>query len=211
MPRSLAEIVATADALASRFERHEPETSALREAAALREVGRSAAARAAADAAVLDAVVAAREDGHSWAAIGAMLGTSGEAARQRYAAAADDVRERIADTSIQHDAKAVSELRPIRWKVHHTTRGGAMAGERTGRKAASNAGRAVAKKAGSKTSKSAAGSALSQRKSSGTTGKSAASAAGKTLGAKKATKAAKSAAGSALTQKPSKKSSGSKK
>ena len=31
-----------------------------------------------------DAVSVARAEGHSWAAIAAMLGTSGEAARQRY-------------------------------------------------------------------------------------------------------------------------------
>jgi hypothetical protein len=31
-----------------------------------------------------DAVAVARAEGHSWATIGAMLGTTGEAARQRY-------------------------------------------------------------------------------------------------------------------------------
>jgi hypothetical protein len=31
-----------------------------------------------------DAVVRARHNGHSWAPIGAMVGTAGEAARQRY-------------------------------------------------------------------------------------------------------------------------------
>lgn len=86
-----------------------------------------------------------------------------------------------------------------------------MANERTGRKAASNAGRTLGGSKGAKASKSAAGSALSQRKSSGVTGKKVASSAGKTLGSKKATKAARSAAGSALTQKPSKKGSSRKK
>jgi hypothetical protein len=33
---------------------------------------------------ISEAVAVARAEGHSWAAIGAMLGTSGEAARQRY-------------------------------------------------------------------------------------------------------------------------------
>lgn len=37
-----------------------------------------------AEARLADAVSFARADGHSWAIIGAMLGTSGEAARQRY-------------------------------------------------------------------------------------------------------------------------------
>ncbi len=87
MPRSLTEIIANANDLADRFERHDPDLGAVTDASALREVARSAARRAAADAAVLDAVTAARAEGHSWAAIGAMLGTSGEAARQRYASA----------------------------------------------------------------------------------------------------------------------------
>jgi hypothetical protein len=41
-------------------------------------------ARADAERVLLDAVVRARHEGHSWASIGAMVGTSGEAARQRY-------------------------------------------------------------------------------------------------------------------------------
>lgn len=53
------EILDHADELAARFEQTEPHD-------------------------LRDAVVQARADGHSWAAIGAMVGTSGEAARQRY-------------------------------------------------------------------------------------------------------------------------------
>lgn len=88
IPRSLADIVASADSLATRFERHEPNPAEVRDAAALRRVchAAAAAAPAGADSAVLDAVASARADRHSWAAIGAMLGTSGEAARQRYVA-----------------------------------------------------------------------------------------------------------------------------
>ena len=40
--------------------------------------------RAQAERDVSEAVAVARAERHSWAAIGAMLGTSGEAARQRY-------------------------------------------------------------------------------------------------------------------------------
>jgi len=47
-------------------------------------VRRAAYARAQAEAELADTVSAARAQGHSWAAVGAMLGTSGEAARQRY-------------------------------------------------------------------------------------------------------------------------------
>ena len=41
-------------------------------------------ARSEAEQSIRDAVAAVRSDGQSWAAIGTMLGTSGEAARQRY-------------------------------------------------------------------------------------------------------------------------------
>lgn len=80
-----------------------------------------------------------------------------------------------------------------------------MASDRTSKKPAANAGRTLGAKKASESAKSAAGSALSQTKSSGVTGKKAGSSAGTALGAKKSTKAAKSAAGSALTQKPAKK------
>lgn len=83
-------------------------------------------------------------------------------------------------------------------------RGAKAASERTGKRAASNAGKTVGASKGARAAKSAAGSALSQRKSSGVTGKKAASSDSKTLRATKGTKAAKSAAGSALTQRPSK-------
>jgi hypothetical protein len=84
MPRTTQEIVSRADKLAKRFEDHEPNSENISDAAALRRVRRAFLRRAATEQAVVDAVHAARDDGHSWAAIGAMLGTSGEAARQRY-------------------------------------------------------------------------------------------------------------------------------
>ena len=84
MPRSAQEILDRADALAARFERHEPDGHEVRDAGALRLVREAFQRRADAERRLTDAVVAARSDGHSWAAIGAMVGTSGEAARQRY-------------------------------------------------------------------------------------------------------------------------------
>ncbi len=51
---------------------------------------RSAAVRRAeAEGALRDAGVHAREQHHSWQVVGALLGTSGEAARQRYRPTAD--------------------------------------------------------------------------------------------------------------------------
>jgi hypothetical protein len=88
MPRSLEQILAQADELADRFELHEPGESEVRDAAALRAVRADAIKRARAEADIAGAVARARGEGHSWQAIGAMLGTSGEAARQRYGQAA---------------------------------------------------------------------------------------------------------------------------
>ena len=82
MPRSLKEILDQADELATRFEDHNPTN--MKDAAALRDLRAAFRKRAEGDARLAAAVSAARADGHSWAAIGAMIGTSGEAARQRY-------------------------------------------------------------------------------------------------------------------------------
>lgn len=82
MPRTAQEILDHADELAARFEAHEPGN--VHDAAELRRVREAFLARADAERTLGDAVVHARHYGHSWAAIGAMVGTSGEAARQRY-------------------------------------------------------------------------------------------------------------------------------
>jgi len=84
MPRTVKEILDHADELAARFEGAEPEASDIKDAASLRELRLAVQARAEAERHLADAVSIARGEGHSWAAIGAMVGTSGEAARQRY-------------------------------------------------------------------------------------------------------------------------------
>ena len=84
MPRTAEEIINQAEDLAARFEDHEPDHGDIRDASALRELRQAFLARAEAEQRVTDAVRRARADGHSWASIGAMVGTSGEAARQRY-------------------------------------------------------------------------------------------------------------------------------
>jgi hypothetical protein len=84
MPRSAEEIMAHADELADQFEDYDPAAGTGKDARALWDVA-AAFRRAAVSARDLAAAVSvARAEGHSWAAIGAMLGTSGEAARQRY-------------------------------------------------------------------------------------------------------------------------------
>ncbi|QQS26090.1 MAG: hypothetical protein IPM43_07010 [Actinomycetota bacterium] len=84
MPRSIQEILDHADELAKRFEDYEPADSdeLTVETVLLR---RAVLARARSERDVIDAVTAARGAGLSWAAIGAILGTSAQAAQQRYA------------------------------------------------------------------------------------------------------------------------------
>lgn len=88
MPRSLQQIIDQADQFSDRFETHDPDPSEIRDARALRAVQAAFIARAETEATLAEAVSRARAEGHSWAAVGAMLGTSGEAARQRYGQAA---------------------------------------------------------------------------------------------------------------------------
>lgn len=84
MPRTMQEILDHADELARRFADHEPDPENIRDAGTLATVRQLVLARSAAERELASAVATARDEGHSWAAIGAMLGTSGEAARQRY-------------------------------------------------------------------------------------------------------------------------------
>ena len=84
MPRSLEAILAHADELADAFEAYEPKPEDEGKASSLTALRLAAARRAEADRALLEAVVDARQHHVSWAAIGNLLGTSGEAARQRY-------------------------------------------------------------------------------------------------------------------------------
>ena len=84
MPRTTEQILAHADELARRFAEHEPANDRIMDARALRDIAAAVERRADAERDIADAVSIARAEGHSWAAIAAMLGTSGEAARQRY-------------------------------------------------------------------------------------------------------------------------------
>lgn len=84
MPRTADEIINRAEELAARFEDHQPDADDIKDASVLRELRQAFLVRAEAEQRVTEAVEKARADGHSWASIGSMVGTSGEAARQRY-------------------------------------------------------------------------------------------------------------------------------
>jgi hypothetical protein len=88
MPRSLDDLVARADELADEFERYEPREDDRGEPA-LPALRRAAYRRALIERELLERVQQARKAGASWSKIGNELGTSGEAARQRYGDKAD--------------------------------------------------------------------------------------------------------------------------
>ena len=85
MPRSIQEILDQADQLAQRFESYEPDATDERPVEEYM-LERAALARARSERQVADAVIAARASGASWQKIGSLLGTSAQAAQQRYGA-----------------------------------------------------------------------------------------------------------------------------
>jgi len=84
MPRTIKDILDHADELAKRFEDYEPSAADERDPAVFAELRRAVLLRSDAERSIRDAVKHAREHGYSWAFIGSLVGTSGEAARQRY-------------------------------------------------------------------------------------------------------------------------------
>ena len=84
MPRSIDEILQHADELAARFENYEPDPSHELDAGAVALLRSAILERSQAERHLIDAIRTARETGMSWSAIGSLVGTSGEAVRQRY-------------------------------------------------------------------------------------------------------------------------------
>jgi hypothetical protein len=118
MPRSLQEILDNPEAYAAAFEAMGEDHSEVEiiDAAPLRRVLAAARARQRAEQEVLDAVREARQAGLPWMAIGSYLGTSGEAARQRYSALTE-VAESTESGSDEHPgavakAETVAKQRP---------------------------------------------------------------------------------------------------
>lgn len=85
MPRSIQEILDHGDELAQRFEDYEPTSGDERDVEEYL-LERATLARAQSERQLVEAVTAARSKGMSWQRIGTILGTSAQAAQQRYAA-----------------------------------------------------------------------------------------------------------------------------
>jgi hypothetical protein len=84
MPRTLQEILDHADELTTRFEAYEPSPDDERDPEPHNDLVLAVRARTQAEHDIADAVRRARKAGYTWAEIGAVLGTSGQAAGQRY-------------------------------------------------------------------------------------------------------------------------------
>ncbi len=85
MPRSIQEILDHGDELAQRFEDYEPASGDERDVEEYL-LERATLARAQSERQLVEAVTSARSKGMSWQRIGTILGTSAQAAQQRYAA-----------------------------------------------------------------------------------------------------------------------------
>lgn len=84
MPRTVQDILDHSDELAKRFEDYEPSPADERDPEAFVALRQAVESRAQAERSIIEAVAQARAGGYSWRTIGALVGTSGEAARQRY-------------------------------------------------------------------------------------------------------------------------------
>lgn len=87
MPRTLQQIVEDEDRIARLLEDYEPDPSDERDPEVFRSLLVASAERVRAESALSDAVTQARAGGFSWSLIGSAIGTSGQAAQQRYGAA----------------------------------------------------------------------------------------------------------------------------
>ncbi|MBK6310373.1 MAG: hypothetical protein IPF42_07225 [Candidatus Microthrix sp.] len=89
MPRTLQEIIDHAEELADLFESDVPTTWAEQPVAEYL-LERAVLLRASTETDVRDAVIRSRQDGMTWKRIGEFLGTSAQAAQQRYGKMVDD-------------------------------------------------------------------------------------------------------------------------
>jgi len=84
MPRTVQDILEHGDELAKRFEDYKPSAGDERDPDVFAALRRAVVSRSDAERSIKQAVAEARNHGYSWRSIGSLMGTSGEAARQRY-------------------------------------------------------------------------------------------------------------------------------
>jgi hypothetical protein len=84
MPRSVDDILKHAEELAARFEYYDPDPAQELDTDAVHLLRQAVQERSEAERHIVEAIRKVREVGMSWSVIGAFVGTTGEAARQRY-------------------------------------------------------------------------------------------------------------------------------
>ncbi len=84
MPKTLKQREEHAENLADLFENYEPRARDRRDPQLSRTLEAAVRTRAEVEREIADAVQSMRLDGSSWASIGILLGTTGQAAQQRY-------------------------------------------------------------------------------------------------------------------------------
>ena len=84
MPKSSQQVVDHLELLAKRFEDYEPQPEHRRDPQLYRNLEAAVRARSEAEKSIISAVADMRADGDTWATIGWILGTTGQAAQQRY-------------------------------------------------------------------------------------------------------------------------------
>jgi len=94
MSPTLQEILDNAEQLADAAEAHEPAPAEERDPASWHALRNAVAARATADQQITTAVQQMREAKYSWATIGGLLGTSAQAAQQRYGGSSAPAKSR---------------------------------------------------------------------------------------------------------------------
>ena len=96
MPKSIQDILDHADELAERLEAYEPDDGDERPVEEY-VLERAVLTRARSERQVVDAVIGARSTAVSWATIGDILGTSAQAAQQRYGSVVESATPRRAE------------------------------------------------------------------------------------------------------------------
>ena len=86
MPRSSQRVIDDLELLVKRFEDYEPRPEDRRDPQLCRDLEAAVRLRSEAERAIVSAVAAMRADSDTWATVGWILGTSGQAAQQRYGA-----------------------------------------------------------------------------------------------------------------------------
>lgn len=107
MPRSLQEILDHAEEFAGHFEENPPDSADMVDAVTLHALRDVVVDRGKAEEAVAPELESARAARHTWPRIGAIPGTSGEAARPRYGNA--KAQARMTDTLSRKGRNARSE------------------------------------------------------------------------------------------------------